>query len=421
MDYICPAEDRPYYCNKLTSKLQSWQCSCHNIIMLSPPGGKKHALTHSVTSKLFPPSITFTRAPAAQVMLGTSLDALSPQAHNSDELLTEARRAASGVTDQVRYQVKLLENFTEVRGGTPKEEIRSSSTLHLWESDISSFLLLSAFWQLHYLPTRQQHTVSRYKTQTHSHTTCRRHFARLNLWCSSPSHQLETVCTLVAFVSLQVVSTTHRRTHLNRSYTRKEKMKTRRIKPWLHCEQGQQWCSWWSEATLLITQTCSIFHLILILPLNMNCGLPFFIISWSFLLWFGHKWNHPHTKVLPTSPQRLLRVPKSQSLHWKPELFSFCRVTSWHLAGFNIYTCTELRVQAAPPGRGSPGAPDLPVQKNDRMNLTRMERKWSELISYNGKKKEMDCGRGIMVGCMCVQWHGRTKKATPLPLPTGTW
>lgn len=46
-----------------------------------PPGGKKkkNMPSPSVTFELFPPSITFTRAPAARVMLGTSLDALSPQ------------------------------------------------------------------------------------------------------------------------------------------------------------------------------------------------------------------------------------------------------------------------------------------------------------------------------------------------------
>lgn len=37
--------DRQYFCNKLTFQLQSSQCSCHNIITLSPMGEKKHTLT----------------------------------------------------------------------------------------------------------------------------------------------------------------------------------------------------------------------------------------------------------------------------------------------------------------------------------------------------------------------------------------
>lgn len=53
--------------------------------------------------------------------------------------------------------------------------------------------------------------------------------------------------------------------------------------------------------------------------------------------------------------------------------------------------------------------------------------KWSELISYNSEKKEMDCetGRGRDNGFLCVclmTWSDKKKKKIPTPpLPKGTW
>lgn len=64
--------------------------------------------------------------------------------------------------------------------------------MHLWESDTWSFSKPSAFWQLHYITISDRSSTlslgTKHLTLPHL-TTCWNH-ARLNLWCSWPSHQL---------------------------------------------------------------------------------------------------------------------------------------------------------------------------------------------------------------------------------------
>lgn len=120
--------------------------------------------------------------------------------------------------------------------------------------------LLSAFWQLHYI-TSQKHTVTGYKTRRYGHTTRWQHFARLNLWRSSPSYQLATVCLF----SLPP------RTHLNRSCTKAEMERLRVV---MSVVREKPPCWSYRQAP---SSTWFI----------MNCGPPsasILSISWAFLL-----------------------------------------------------------------------------------------------------------------------------------------
>lgn len=109
---------------------------------------------------------------------------------NSADQLTKARRSSWIQTDQVTSRVKLrLQNFKEVNKCKLRGEIKSGYTLYLWESDTSLSPQPSALDSF-----SLRHTVTWPKTHKYnSHTTCC-HFARLNLWCSLPSHQLAAVC-----------------------------------------------------------------------------------------------------------------------------------------------------------------------------------------------------------------------------------
>lgn len=139
-----------------------------------PPGEQKHTLT-SVLSKLFPPSITFTRAPAAQVMLGTLLETLSQQLATHDEQPNRSQKKhlkANSVTDQVKSQVKAKSgrNYRSEGEETGGRNYKHSDSLCFWESDTSLFPLLSAFWQLHHITiSHHSSTVTWYKTQIQSY------------------------------------------------------------------------------------------------------------------------------------------------------------------------------------------------------------------------------------------------------------
>lgn len=152
-----------------------------------------------------------------------------------------------------------------------------------------------------------------------------------------------------------------------------------------------------SEATLLIMQTCSIFHLV-------EYELWHTPLLQSYL---SHELSY-YDFVCLSSPERPT---------YPPILLGYQRVSpsienwSYFSAGGNIFDiwlfkCTLavfLFIEAqswecSPTLRTPRKAP-----RSDRLSSVEkwqdnpMEGKWSELISYNGQKKEMDCGRGERV------------------------
>jgi len=138
------SEDR-HYCNTSSSQLKEQSAA---VTTLSPwaPLGRKNTYPHPVW--LFPPSGPFPLAPAAQVVLGPSLDALSSLINQQKP---EAAESQQLVTDQVRSRQK-QEHLTEMKG-TLIEEITSSSPLlpvPLEEWHIP-FPPMSAFWQNRYI------------------------------------------------------------------------------------------------------------------------------------------------------------------------------------------------------------------------------------------------------------------------------
>lgn len=97
-------EARPLQQTGLSIKASTVQLSQH----YHP--GEKNIPSPSVTSKLFPPSITFTRAPTAQFMLGTSLDTLSlqltTQQSNQQKPEEAARRQRCDRSSEIQGETK---------------------------------------------------------------------------------------------------------------------------------------------------------------------------------------------------------------------------------------------------------------------------------------------------------------------------
>lgn len=107
------------------------------------PPGEKDIPSPSVTSKLFPPSITFTWAPAAQVMLDTSLHALSPLRWTPTEARgrwkpAECDRSSEVLTETKSDTGKLYRSEEGHAGGRDYKQFHCF--LHLWESDTSPSL-----------------------------------------------------------------------------------------------------------------------------------------------------------------------------------------------------------------------------------------------------------------------------------------
>lgn len=171
---------------------------------------------------------------------------------------------------------------------------------------------------------------------------------------------------------------------------------TERIKPQLYCERGKKWffCGW-------VKRPCwSCRHAQSSIWLNMNCGTPL-CFNLIYLMSF---------------PTMILSVFLPQS---GPLILQFCyqRVSpsienwSYFSAGGNIFDiwlfkCTLavfLFIEAQSWECSLTLRTPRKAPRSDRLSSVEkwqdnpMEGKWSELISYNGQKKEMDCGRGERV------------------------
>lgn len=82
------------------------------------PGGKENMPSPGVTFELFLPSITFTRAPAVLVTLGSSLKALSPRHTTQTSTLAEAaesqwRERSSEVPCEIKPDTEELSKSEE--------------------------------------------------------------------------------------------------------------------------------------------------------------------------------------------------------------------------------------------------------------------------------------------------------------------
>ncbi len=230
---------------------------------------------------------------------------------------------------------------------------------------------------LHHCLTSQQHTVTWYKTWTQNHhmLTFFEIKPLMALAISSASD-----CSLFSLPP---------KTHLSSSCT---KVKTKRLGGWNHsCTVNMCSCD---DSDHVKPPCWSFRHSQSSTWLNMNHDSPSVLnISWALLLRLCHKVVNLYwfTFISRGCPLPLMTV--------KLQLFSVCR---WHFNirllkctsdGFNIYLGTKLTIHAATLWGSPPGTARPSSTEKWQDNLIRMEGKGSELISYNGKKKEMDSGR----------------------------
>lgn len=160
-----------------------------------PPLARKRIPSPTVTSKIFPPSITFTRAPAGQVMLGTSHGRAFPAAHNPDEQSPGAARGSCGVTDQAGCKDWIWKSLR--RAG--RDKVRKQFTIFLLVSEwhnpsfsaICCLLSGNCTTSLPHITAANHHWVEK---ERYRNTACRQHYSRLRLRYTLPSNQQATVC-----------------------------------------------------------------------------------------------------------------------------------------------------------------------------------------------------------------------------------